>query len=383
MKEDFNKLRLKHHGDPVMMEEILQRECRYKTASKLPDTLRNQDFRFPSLAVAEMATSDAVAGIHASMSPDGSTVLDMTCGLGIDSFHFASKAGRVTAVELDNKAYLTAVHNVEALGLGNVRIVEGDSITFINSCQEHFDVIFVDPARRDSAGRHFALRDCSPDIIPALPTILSHCSTLIVKASPMIDIKAAVNELRRDCAVTVIGTTKECKEVVFIINATSPETVTPKITAIEAKTVNGTEFGFIPGLAEEAEQIFLTPRPGMYLYEPYPAVMKGGGMKVIPERYNVGRLHPNTNLFTSEEQVDVFPGECFEIEEVLPFSKQTVKSIAKSHPTINVATRNFPLTAPQLVTKLKVKEGGDKMLFGTTTNDGTKILLITTMGKCL
>ncbi|MDE5954098.1 MAG: hypothetical protein K2G72_05395, partial [Duncaniella sp.] len=71
MKEDFNRLRLKYHGNPSMMDEILQRECRYKTSAKLPETLKCEGFRFPSLAVAEMATSDAVANLHSDMIDDG------------------------------------------------------------------------------------------------------------------------------------------------------------------------------------------------------------------------------------------------------------------------------------------------------------------------
>lgn len=383
MKEDFNRLRLKYHGNPSMMDEILQRECRYKTSAKLPETLKCEGFRFPSLAVAEMATSDAVAKLHSDMIDDGTRVLDMTCGLGIDSFHFATKAKSVTAVELDHHAYTVALENARALRLENVKIVEGDSLDYLAKCDEMFDVIFVDPARRDSSGRHFALRDCSPDIIPALSLILSRCSTLIVKASPMIDIRSAVNELGRNCEVTVIGTKKECKEVVFKIASGSEPTSNPKLTKLETLTTEGTNLSFTPGMETDAAVSYSTPKDGAYLYEPYPAVMKAGGMKLLSATYHIGKLHPNTHLFTSEQKLDSFPGEVFEIIKVLPFSKQTVKMISKEYPVINVATRNFPLSAPQLATKLKIKEGGDKMIFGTTAPDGSRLLIVTTMGTAL
>ncbi|MDE6823996.1 MAG: class I SAM-dependent methyltransferase [Duncaniella sp.] len=384
MKEDFNRLRLKHHGDPAMMEEILQRECRYKTSSKLPETLKCEDFRFPSLAVAEMSTSDAVASVHAAMVPDGSRVLDMTCGLGIDAFRFARKCADVTTVELDHHTALTARHNAEALGLTNVSIVEGESIEFLERTDGMFDVIFVDPARRNASGRHFLLKDCSPDIIPHLPLILSHCRTLIIKASPMIDITAAVGELGYDCEVKVIGTAKECKEVVFKIDSYASPSTKPSVLGIEAVTVGHTGFSYIPA-DETAESIppYASPVAGGCLYEPYPAVMKAGGMKILSRRYGVARLHGNTNLFTSPFRVSSFPGAVFEILDVLPFSKQTVRTIGQKYQTINVATRNFPLTAPQLSAKLKTKDGGDRMLFGTTAPDGSKILVITTMGKNL
>ncbi|WP_304589755.1 hypothetical protein [uncultured Duncaniella sp.] len=50
---------------------------------------------------------------------------------------------------------------------------------------------------------------------------------------------------------------------------------------------------------------------------------------------------------------------------------------------MNVATRNFPLSAPQLAAKLKIKEGGDRMIFGTTVPDGSRLLIVTKMGTPL
>ncbi len=380
MKEDFNKLRLKHHGDAAMMHEILQRECRYKTASKLPRTLRCDGFTFPSLAVAEMATSDAVADVHADMIPSDASILDMTCGLGIDSFRFAEKASAVTTVELDPQTYAAASHNVRALGLDNVTVVNGDSIEFLIASDTLFDVIFVDPARRDSSGRHYAFKDCSPNIIPSLELILSKCKLLIIKASPMIDIKGAVKELGRDCSVTVIGTRKECKELVFIINSSSPASGNPKILEAECVTIGYSPYKFTPDEESQAEPTFATPKIGSYLYEPYPAVMKGGGMRLLSERFGVGKLHPNTHLYTSVEAIDNFPGEIFEIIDIQPFSKQGIKAVAAKYPKINVATRNFPLPAPQLASKMKIKEGGDMMLFGLTASDNSRLLVITKMG---
>lgn len=73
---------------------------------------------------------------------------------------------------------------------------------------------------------------------------------------------------------------------------------------------------------------------------------------------------------------DDFPGEAYLIESVMPFDRRTVKAFAATYPKINVAVRNFPLSAPELVRRLKIKEGGDMMLFGTTGPDG-ELLLIT------
>ena len=43
----------------------------------------------------------------------------------------------------------------------------------------------------------------------------------------------------------------------------------------------------------------------------------------------------------------------------------------------NVAVRNFPMSAPELARRLKVKDGGECYLFGTTTATGRHIILAT------
>lgn len=385
MGTDFNKLRLKYHGSPEKLNEILQAECRYKTAAKLPDTLANPDFIFPSLAVAEMATSDAVAEIHAGMIVPGESVLDMTCGLGIDTFHIAGRASSVTTVELNHESYEAACHNVQALGTGNVTVIEGDSVKWLEENDRHFDTIFIDPARRDSAGRHFELKDCRPDVTASLSLLLERCNRLIIKCSPMVSIDAAIKELGVECDVTLIGTHKECKEVVLVhtkdVAAADSNTLSNAKGSrlIRCVTVGKEEFSFTTDDERDATAKFDKPAPGGYLYEPYPSVMKGGGYRTLSSRFGIHKLHPNTHLYYSPEPIAEFPGEPFKIEEIIPFSKQEIKAFAKQYPQINVSTRNFPLSAPELVKKLKVKEGGSQMVFGTTDCNAEKILIVVSL----
>lgn len=119
MSVDFARLRLKYHGDPEKMDDILQAECREKTARKLPGLTGNPGFRFPSLAVAEMSTSEAVADFHATLVNPGSSILDMTAGLGVDAYAMAARGCHVTACEIDPVTATTLRHNVRTLGLEN------------------------------------------------------------------------------------------------------------------------------------------------------------------------------------------------------------------------------------------------------------------------
>ncbi len=382
-KTDYNALRLKHQADPEKLDEILQEECREKCAQKLHDTLRCESFLFPSLALAEMATSDDVAEIHAHLIEPGTTLLDMTSGLGIDTFHFAARGVNVTAIESDPVAFDKICHNIDALSLSNCRIANADSMKWLRESDESFDTIYIDPARRDSRGRHFSLAECQPDVEANLQLLLSRCSKLIIKTTPMADITELCRRLGRVISVKVIGTVKECKELVIICAGLSDTDYSQDAPYnIESITVGHPSFSYLPA-ENRAGSIILSSgiTPGEILYEPYPSVMKGGGFAALSQRFNLPRLHPNTTLFIGPEdwRIADFPGEQFEIEEVIPFNKKSVKDFRARYPKINVAVRNFPLSAPELAKKLKVSEGGDKRLFGVTATGDTKLLLVTSM----
>lgn len=367
MSDDFSRLRLKYYGNADKMCSILQMECRHKCAKKLARTLSICDsFEFPSLALAEMSTSDDVADIHADMVGNTGRVLDMTAGLGIDTFRFAERGCDVTAIDLSAVATNTLRHNAAALGLADkVRIIEGDSVEWLrNNEEDFFDVIFIDPARRDDSGRHFALSKCSPDVTTVLTLLLKRCRRVIIKASPMVDISAAKRELGIDyCKTTVIGTNRECKEVVFELSLAGDH------DDLECVTV---DYGrYTP--ARPDSMTYLMPLPGDYLMQPYPAVMKGTGGIVA----GYDKLHPATHLYVSKTVEKEFPGTHFKIVDILPFNKKVVKSFREKYPKINVITRNFPLSAPELVKKLKIQEGGEYILFGATLMDGSKVLIVT------
>lgn len=375
MPVDYPALRLKHHGDRAKLDEILQMECRDKCARKLPSLVLREGFVFPSIAVAEMSTSEAVAEVHASLVADGESVLDMTCGLGIDTFAMARMGASVTSVELDRHTFETACHNAEVLGLGNLEIVNADSVQWISKCGRRFDAIFVDPARRDSSGRHFALSECMPDITVCRDMLLSRCDRLIVKMSPMADISRSMAELGVErCRIIVIGTVKECKEVVFVISRTP----SGDDELVECVTVGHGRLTFKRG-GTVPSVVYAVPEKGEYLLEPYPAVMKAASLGALGHIEGVAKVAPNTHLFVSPTDQRGFPGERMLIEEVLPFGKTAIKSFASRYGIINVAVRNFPLPAPALAAKLRVKEGGDRMVHGITTVSGDRLLVVTSM----
>lgn len=351
------------------MHEILQMEMRYKHAAKFRHTLSCTAFEFPDTLSAEQATADEIAEIHTRLVADDDTVLDMTCGLGIDAFHMARRAASVTACELKPALAVAARSNAAALGLVNVTVIEGDSTAWLAASDTIFDIIFIDPARRDaSGGRVYALSDCQPDITSLLPLLRSRCRRLVVKASPMLDVSRTVADLGGDADIMLTGTPSECKELLAIM---------PGSNRITAVTVGAPEFSFTAAEERAATPLYAPPVPGQTLHEPYPTVMKSGALKLLACRFGLAKAAPDTHLYCGVP-AEGFPGHTYAIEAVWPFDKRGIRSVvALTGGRAEVAVRNFGLTAEALRKRLRLdSDGGPWRVYGLRDAVGRRLIAV-------
>lgn len=376
--EDVPKLRLRYHKQ--MTEEldfaIMQIECRRKASKKLPETLQNNQFIFPTTLSAEQCTSDLLSAFHATLIKDGLSMVDLTCGLGIDVYHFAQRAKSIIAVERNLEIAQAVKYNAGILGFNNINVQNADCCEFIKNTESHFDVAFIDPARRGNNGKRlFALSDCEPDVTAILDDIKKKCNKLIIKASPMLDISQVIRELPEITEIYAIGTPQECKEIVAIVDFKSGiEKV--RVNAVTLEKEKNVKFSFGQNEEQNTSPFYAIPQKHEYLYEPYPAIMKVTPFRLLSGKYNVAKLHSNTHLYTSHNQILDFPGETFKIEDIIPFSSKEIKKFSSQYSKINVATRNFIMSAEDLRRKLKVKDGGEKRVFGCTISDGSRQLIV-------
>ena len=112
-----------------------------------------------------------------------------------------------------------------------------------------------------------------------------------------------------------------------------------------------------------------------YLYEPNASVLKAGVQDALCARFDVEKLHRNSNLFTAFRLVENFPGRAFRVQACHDFSKQSLKSLQAQMTKANLTVRNFPSTVEQLRKRLKLKDGGDVYLFATTLSGERHVLL--------
>ena len=61
----------------------------------------------------------------------------------------------------------------------------------------------------------------------------------------------------------------------------------------------------------------------------------------------------------------------------MPYASRIIKRFSSEYPVINVAVRNFGMSADALRTKLGVRDGGPLRLYGFTDANQRKILAVT------
>ena len=344
-----------------MPAAVQQIEGRRTAREKWPGLLECEGFLYPPRLNREQASSEATA-LHKASLISPLTVADLTGGMGVDTLAFARVAEHVDYVERDPQLCALMEHNLKALGVDNVTVHCADSMEWLNNQHSSFNIIFVDPARRDKQGRKVAaFEDCTPDIVMHRELLLSKGEELMVKASPMIDLTLGASQLTGVSDVYVIAVSGECKEVLFRCGRADGE---PRIHCHHLHHGETDNYVFTREDESRAQATYAT-EVGKYLYEPNAALMKAGPFKLLSQWEGVDKLSQNTHLYTSNRYIPHFPGRVFSvIVETSPTRKEMQKWIpdGKAH----VMTRNYPMAAAELQKQLGLKEGGDLFVVATT-----------------
>lgn len=353
---------------------LQQIEGRQKSKDKLPDFYQNEQVLYPPTVSMEQCSSTHTANYKASLV-EGETFADLTGGFGIDTFALSRRFKHGYHIEPNNALSELVQHNASVLNISNLEFIQ-DTMEESLSQIPNVDCLYIDPSRRDSHGnRVVCLEDCTPNIIEWKSTLLGKCKKLMIKLSPMIDIKRSLLQLPETSDIYTIAVNGECKEVLLILEAGKD----PTDRCIH--TINILKDGyqiFETTASEEVDAMpTLTNTLGRYLYEPNAAVLKAGTFKSIATRFGLEKLHPHTHLYTSDILAKDFPGRIFNVDDSYSFNKKEIKKALGDIKKANVAVRNFPLTAEELKALLKIKDGGDVYLFGATLTDGKFVVIQT------
>lgn len=317
-----------------------------RAESKLPSYAAAQCI-LPPLAF-EQASSEVCAA-HKSLS--GDSVLDLTCGLGVDSLALARRFGRVVSLERDPVLALVAAENFRRLGARNIEVVNTSAEEYLQHGGLHFDWIYADPDRRNSEGRKLVrLEDCSPDIIALMPLLKRASGRLCVKNSPLFDIAEAFR-LFGCCRVEVLSLGDECKEVLVYADGSEP--------SLTASALGIGSFTASPSDQVPPPSASFDPSRYNWLVIPDVALQKARLARL--------HLHGKADIWSENgygfacEKPDATIGRVFAIEQIAPYDPAKLRRELKGC-RAELLKRDFPLPVELIAKRIGTRPGGEVRL---------------------
>ena len=368
--DDVRRLALQGAKYPeVDMHDALEQIAGWQKArTKIPSWAACEGLVYPPHLSMEQCSSEATAIYKARIAGKGRLFVDLTAGFGVDAAFIAR--GFQQAVTIEQQANLCAVtaENYKRLGLNHVEVRCGNGADYLHT-MEHADLIFIDPARRDEhGGRTYGIADCTPNILELREELLHKADRVMVKLSPMLDWRKAVEDLKKVSEVHIVSVDNECKELLLVMT----ETTKP----LQVFCINDDqEFVFSPDLTQSPSQLPM-PSSFHFLYVPNASIMKAGCFGELAIRFQMAPLDKNSHLFISDREVPDFPGRCFVVDKMTSMNKRELKEALTGIRQANIAVRNFPLSVVELRKRLKLQDGGDIYIFATTVADKGHQLLI-------
>ncbi len=400
------------------IKQALQQIAGRQTArKKLPSWAAVDDIVYPPHLNMEQCSSeltarykaDWVMGDRCLVMGDSTRFVDLTGGFGVDFYWMAQAISQhpspttyhLNYVEMNEELCAIARHNFALLGL-ECSVCCCDTTTYLTE-MPHADLVFLDPARRNEhGGRTYGIADCTPNVLELLPTLLSKADRVLLKLSPMLDWRKAVEDLQHPSPIThhpsphvssvhIVSVNNECKEL--LIEVRNDFAGNLRLVCVNLLPNGERQVFSIGGQSPCTTHTGDSPQPSIshlsfltshFLYEPNASIMKAGCFAELEQCFPVRQIAPNSHLFLTTDIIDNFPGRGFQILAISSMNKQEMKRqfaeiINQKLTTMesaNITVRNFPMSAEQLRKKLKLKDGGDTYIFATTLADGEHKLLI-------
>lgn len=297
----------------------------------------------------EQSSSEQVA---ATKRLSGKRLLDLTCGLGVDSMVLAERFEKVVAIERNEVLAEVVRENLRRMQIDNVEVVTASAEEFVAQTKERFDWIYVDPDRRTAEGRRVVrLEDCSPNVIQMREELSRVADRIAIKCSPLFDVEQAFRLFGR-CGVEVISMGGECKEVVIYADGREP--------SLAAEAVGE---GRVEVLREKMEQ---QPLPERFAAEQY-------GFLIVPDvalqkarlvRQTLSAVadvwSENSFAFARVEPADVL-GRVEHIEQIKPFDTKALKREFKGC-GVDILVRDFPLSVEEVRRRCSMRSGAQRRL---------------------
>lgn len=356
------------YPDVDMKYALVQIEGRQKARRKLPKMAAVEGIIYPPLLSMEQCSSEQTADYKAEIAKrllsERDTMVDLTGGFGIDCYYIGNCFRHAVYVERQEVLCAAVRTNFPLLHFCQAEVICGDGMAYLDRIR-HVNLIYLDPARRDShGGRTIAIGDCTPDVTQAEEALVRKSDVVIIKLSPMLDWHQVVSELKHTAEIHIVSVGNECREMIAVLRRAA-------VDAVDVYCSDDTHLFTFRSGEEKIIPPLSSLQDAVYLYEPNSSLMKAGCFGVLARRYGLESVAVNSHLLVSGSLVADFPGRTFKVESMFAPNKREIKTHLQDLKQANIAVRNFPLSVADLRRKLKLRDGGNVYLFATTLADGS------------
>lgn len=300
----------------------------------------------------EQSSSDECA---AAKRLEGGRLLDLTCGLGIDSSRFAECFERVVAVERDEVLADVVRENMRRMGIANVEVVTASAEDYLQQALERgerFDWVYADPDRRTADGRRVVrLEDCSPNMVELMPLIGRLTERVAIKNSPLFDVDEAFR-LFGKCGVEVISLGDECKEVMIYADGREPMLAAEAIARGRVE-VTLADLEHYEAEREGVAKEFDAEAYG-YLVVPDVALLKARIVEYALR--GKAEVWSNNSFGFARELPEGVAGRVMKIKQIYPYDIKQLKRRFKGE-GVDILLRDFPVGVDEVRRKAGMKSG--------------------------
>ena len=315
-----------------------------KAHTKLPSYFAARAI-VPTLAYEQSSSEECAERKELS----GDSVLDLTCGLGVDALALSKRFRKVVTIERNESVAAVARENFRRLGADNIEVVCTSAEEYLAGCTDHFDWCFSDPDRRGAKGEKLVrLEDCSPNVVTLMPRLKQIADKVCIKCSPLFDVDEAFR-LFGDCSVECVSLGGEAKEVNIYIDGSEGQRLSAVTIGIgkfscKAEDREGVQWSCIP---EDFTR---------YRYITLPDVSLQHARMVAAAFNGKCDVWSNNGVALSERQPEGVLGRTFEIEAIYNIDsaiKRVIKGVKAE-----IYRRDFPLSNAEICKRYRCSEGG-------------------------
>ncbi len=347
---------------------VEQAKLRVKAAAKFGADAERMFFTRDGL---EQASDPRIRRYRAAEASGRALIIDACCGIGTDALSFAAAPGErrtVLGLDLDAVRVEVARYNAAALGLDNARF---EVLDVTRPLPETAELVFFDPARRDSNGRRLQHVE---QYLPALSSLKAWDAPYVwAKLSPAVDL----DETRAYGGLIEFHSVDgDLKEAMLRINRipTPASAFDGQLTSAIRHDAGGAEvwkWRKAPPAVDERE-------PRGWLLEPDPALMRAGYVQHLAAQLGAAQLDATIAYLTIDARPDTPWARAWEILDWMPFSLKRLKATLRAQGVgrVTVKKRGHAMTPEDLQAALRLDGKGEERVVVLTRVKGQPAVII-------